>query len=66
MQRQGAAHAISKSRLYGTPGSTRPDCQCDTRPVFLSLEDLEPYKDQWQYLSMLGRMTPQEVKCSAD
>jgi hypothetical protein len=34
--------------------------------VFLNLEDLEPYKDQWRYLSTLGRMTPQEVKRAAD
>ena len=34
--------------------------------VFLSLEDLEPHKDQWRYLSTLGRMTPQEVKRAAD
>jgi len=33
--------------------------------VFLSLEDLEPYQDQWRYLSTLGRMTPQEVKRAA-
>lgn len=33
--------------------------------VFLNLEDLEPYKDQWRYLSTLGRMTPQEVKRAA-
>ena len=34
--------------------------------LFLNLEDLEPYKDQWRYLSTLGRMTPQEVKRAAD
>ncbi len=34
--------------------------------VFLNLEDLEPHKDQWRYLSTLGRMTPQEVKRAAD
>ena len=34
--------------------------------IFLSLEDLEPHKDQWRYLSTLGRMTPQEVKRAAD
>ena len=33
--------------------------------VFLNLEDLEPHKDQWRYLSTLGRMTPQEVKRAA-
>ena len=34
--------------------------------VFLNLEDLEPYQDQWRYLSALGRMTPQEVKRAVD
>ena len=34
--------------------------------LFLNLEDLEPYKDQWRYLSTLGRMTPQEVQRAAD
>jgi superfamily II DNA or RNA helicase len=34
--------------------------------MFLNLEDLEPHKDQWRYLSTLGRMTPQEVKRAAD
>ena len=33
--------------------------------MFLNLEDLEPHKDQWRYLSTLGRMTPQEVKRAA-
>jgi hypothetical protein len=34
--------------------------------VFLNLADLEPHKDQWRYLSTLGRMTPQEVRRAAD
>jgi hypothetical protein len=34
--------------------------------VFLNLEDLEPHKDQWRYLSSLGRMTRQAVKRAAD
>ncbi|MGH3290238.1 MAG: TOTE conflict system archaeo-eukaryotic primase domain-containing protein [Trebonia sp.] len=34
--------------------------------VFLDTETLEPYKDQWAYLSTLGRMTPQEVRRAAD
>ena len=29
--------------------------------VFLNLENLEPHRDQWSYLSTLGRMTPKEV-----
>jgi len=34
--------------------------------VFLDMEALEPHKDQWAYLSTLGRMTPQELKRAAD
>jgi hypothetical protein len=34
--------------------------------VFLDLETLEPHKDQWAYLSTLGRMTPQELRRAAD
>jgi superfamily II DNA or RNA helicase len=34
--------------------------------LFLDTETLEPYKDQWAYLSTLGRMTPQEVRRAAD
>jgi superfamily II DNA or RNA helicase len=34
--------------------------------VFLDTETLEPYKDQWSYLSTLGRMTPQEARRTAD
>jgi hypothetical protein len=34
--------------------------------VFLNLETLEQYDDQWAYLSTLGRMTPQEVRRAAD
>jgi superfamily II DNA or RNA helicase len=34
--------------------------------VFLDTESLEPYKDQWAYLSTLGRMIPQEVRRAAD
>jgi superfamily II DNA or RNA helicase len=34
--------------------------------VFLDLETLEPHKDQWAYLSTLGRMTPAELKRAAD
>jgi superfamily II DNA or RNA helicase len=34
--------------------------------LFLDLETLEPHKDQWAYLSTLGRMTPREVSRAAD
>jgi superfamily II DNA or RNA helicase len=34
--------------------------------VFLNLENLEPHRDQWSYLSTLGRMTPKEVSRAAD
>jgi hypothetical protein len=34
--------------------------------VFLDLETLEPHKDQWAYLSTLGRMTPRELSRAAD
>ena len=34
--------------------------------VFLDMQTLEPHKDQWAYLSTLGRMTPQELKRAAD
>ena len=34
--------------------------------VFLDLETLEPHKDQWAYLSTLGRITPQELKRATD
>jgi superfamily II DNA or RNA helicase len=34
--------------------------------LFLDTETLEPYKDQWAYLSTLGRMSPQEVRRAAD
>ena len=34
--------------------------------VFLDLGTLEPHKDQWAYLSTLGRMTPHELKRAAD
>jgi superfamily II DNA or RNA helicase len=34
--------------------------------VFLDLATLEPHADQWAYLSTLGRMTPREVKSTAD
>jgi superfamily II DNA or RNA helicase len=34
--------------------------------VFLDMQTLEPHKDQWAYLSTLGRMTPAELKRAAD
>jgi hypothetical protein len=34
--------------------------------VFLDLETLEQHKDQWAYLSTLGRMTPHELRRAAD
>ncbi len=34
--------------------------------VFLDLATLEPHEDQWAYLSMLGRMTPREVRRASD
>lgn len=34
--------------------------------VFLDLETLERYEDQWAYLSTLGRMTSQELRRAAD
>ena len=36
------------------------------RTLFLDLATLEPHKDQWAYLSALGRMSPQELKRAAD
>jgi hypothetical protein len=33
---------------------------------FLNLETLEPYKDQWAYLSTPGRMTPPELSRAAN
>jgi hypothetical protein len=38
----------------------------DGATVFLDMETLEPHKDQWAYLSTLGRMTPHELKRAAD
>ena len=38
----------------------------DGATVFLDLETLEPHKDQWAYLSTLGRMTPRELSRAAD
>jgi hypothetical protein len=29
--------------------------------VFLNLSTMEPYDDQWAFLSTLGRMSPREV-----
>ena len=34
--------------------------------TFLNMETLEPHEDQWAYLSTLGRMTPKEVRHTAD
>jgi hypothetical protein len=34
--------------------------------VFLDMQTMEPHKDQWAYLSTVGRMTPQELKRAAD
>src|SRR6266700_2755319 len=34
--------------------------------VFPDMQTLEPHKDQWAYLSTLGRMTPQELRRAAD
>jgi superfamily II DNA or RNA helicase len=34
--------------------------------VFLNLETLEPHKDQWAYLSTVGRMTPRELSRAAE
>ena len=31
-------------------------------PVFLGLDTLERHQDQWAYLSVIGRMTPAELK----
>ncbi len=36
------------------------------RTLFLDLATLEPHKDQWAYLSTLGRMSPQELRRAAD
>jgi hypothetical protein len=36
------------------------------RTLFLDLATLEPHKNQWAYLSTLGRMSPQELKRAAD
>jgi hypothetical protein len=38
----------------------------DGATVFLNMETLEPHKDQWAYLSRLGRMTPRELSRAAD
>jgi hypothetical protein len=34
--------------------------------VFVDPGTLEPYRDQWAYLSALGRMSPRETERSAD
>jgi superfamily II DNA or RNA helicase len=34
--------------------------------MYLDMETLEPHKDQWAFLSTLGRMSPQEVRRAAD
>jgi superfamily II DNA or RNA helicase len=34
--------------------------------VFLDFETLEPHKDQWAYLSTLGRISPRELSRAAD
>lgn len=34
--------------------------------LFLDVATLEPYEDQWAYLSLLGRMSPREVRRAAD
>jgi hypothetical protein len=33
--------------------------------LFLNLENIEAYEDQWTYLSPLGRITPREVSLAA-
>lgn len=38
----------------------------DGASVFLDLSTLEPFEDQWAYLSTLGRMSPREVARCAD
>jgi superfamily II DNA or RNA helicase len=38
----------------------------DGRTVFVDTGTLEPYQDQWTYLSALGRMTPREVTRAAE
>ena len=36
------------------------------RTVFVDPGTLEPYQDQWAYLSSLGRMSPREVMRAAE
>ncbi len=38
----------------------------DGATVFLDLATLEPFEDQWAFLSTLGRMSPREVTRAAD
>lgn len=38
----------------------------DGATVFLDPATMEPYEDQWAYLSTLGRMTPREVATAAN
>jgi hypothetical protein len=38
----------------------------DGATVFLDLATLEPFEDQWAFLSTLGRMSPREVSRAAD
>jgi hypothetical protein len=38
----------------------------DGATVFLDPATMEPYEDQWAYLSTLGRMTPREVTTAAN
>jgi hypothetical protein len=38
----------------------------DGTTVFLDLATLEPFEDQWAFLSTLGRLSPREVSRAAD
>ncbi|WP_405072114.1 DEAD/DEAH box helicase [Kribbella sp. NBC_01510] len=40
-------------------------CRRDGTTVFLDLASLEPYDDQWAYLSSVPRMSPREVSSAA-
>nr|MBA3574620.1 helicase [Pseudonocardiales bacterium] len=51
--------ARSVGNLIAAPLQGR--CRRDGATVFLDLGTLEPYEDQWAYLSTLDRLTPREA-----
>jgi hypothetical protein len=60
----GVAPPVAACKAAAAP-LFRPARQ-NGRTLFLDLATLEPHKDQWAYLSTLGRMSPQELKRAAD